>query len=302
MVFSWPKRIFEDSRDAQILVLSSFLLLGVLTRDWTLHPLSVAVAIGSCLLTQGVGQSIKAALGSGADQHSREPDGLAPKGFSLGSLAKFLDNVPPLNWRSPLITGLGLSLLLRVDHWGYMVLAAVVAIGSKFLLKIRDKHIFNPANLGIVAALTLTPGTWISPGQWGEEGWYALLFCSAAGLVLQRIGRWDTSVTFLGSYTVLETARSLWLGWTWDVTAHRLMSGSLLIFVFFMVTDPRSIPDRALARILWALGIAILTFMLRNQLFLATAPFWALFWLAPLSPVLDYLWPNDRFEWSHPPQ
>jgi Na+-transporting NADH:ubiquinone oxidoreductase subunit NqrB len=183
-----------------------------------------------------------------------------------------------------------------------MVLAAVVAIGSKFLLKIRDKHIFNPANLGIVAALTLTPGTWISPGQWGEEGWYALLFCSAAGLVLQRIGRWDTSVTFLGSYTVLETARSLWLGWTWDVTAHRLMSGSLLIFVFFMVTDPRSIPDRSRARILWALGIAFLTFMLRNQFFLATAPFWALFWLAPLSPVLDYFWPSDRFEWSHPPQ
>ena len=126
---------------------------------------------------------------------------------------------------------------------------------------------------------------------------YALLFICAGGLVLQRIGRWDTSIAFLGTYAALETARSLWLGWTWDVTYHRLISGSLLIFAFFMVTDPRSIPDRPTARFIWACCLALLTFILRNQFYLSTAPFWALFFLAPLSPVLDALWPSDRFEW-----
>jgi hypothetical protein len=61
--------------------------------------------------------------------------------------------------------------------------------------------------------------------------------------VLKRVGRWDTTLAFLGSYALLEALRNLWLGWAWDVWAHRLMSGSLLLFALFMVTDPRSIPN-----------------------------------------------------------
>jgi Na+-transporting NADH:ubiquinone oxidoreductase subunit NqrB len=203
-----------------------------------------------------------------------------------------------LRGRSPLITALGLSLLLRVDDGLSMMLAATIAIGSKFLIQWQGKHLFNPANIGIIACLTLVPGTWVSPGQWGEDGWYGLLFVGIAGIILQRVGRWDTSVAFLGTYAALEAGRSLWLGWTWDVTFHRLMSGSLLLFAFFMITDPRSIPDHPRSRILWAMAIAILTFILRNQFFIATAPFWALFALSPLSPVLDHWWPAERFVWE----
>lgn len=289
--------MLKDTREIQILVLSLFLLLGVFTRDWTLRPLAVGTAIVSCLAVQWLGQWLDQWLGQLRSKSiALDPP---PEDEEQGTPAYFSSPLP-FNWRSPLITGLGLSLLLRVDHWWSMVFAAIVAIGSKFLLQINHKHIFNPANLGIIACLTLTPSAWISPGQWGEEAWYALLFISAGGLVLHRIGRWDTSVAFLGGYAALETARSLWLGWTWDVTAHRLISGSLLIFAFFMITDPRSIPDRSVARWVWALGIAVLTFILRNQFYLPTAPFWALFWLAPLSPVFDFLWPSDRFEWIDP--
>jgi Na+-transporting NADH:ubiquinone oxidoreductase subunit NqrB len=179
-----------------------------------------------------------------------------------------------------------------------MVLACVAAIGSKFLIRVQGKHIFNPGNFGIVAALMLTPDAWVSPGQWGEEGWYALLFLSCGGLVLRRVGRWDTTVAFLGSYAVLEAIRNVLLGWTWDVWAHRLMSGSLLMFSLFMITDPRTIPNARIGRLLWAVAIALLTFFLRNYLFLSTAVFWALFALAPLSILIDAVFPGDRFVWS----
>ena len=53
--------------------------------------------------------------------------------------------------------------------------AAALAIGSKFILRVRGKHLFNPANFGVGAALLVLPGTWISPGQWGSDvalaGW-----------------------------------------------------------------------------------------------------------------------------------
>jgi Na+-transporting NADH:ubiquinone oxidoreductase subunit NqrB len=178
-----------------------------------------------------------------------------------------------------------------------MALASSLAILSKFLFQVRGKHFFNPANFGIIAVLILTPDAWVSPGQWGDEWWYALLFAGTGGLVLKRVGRWDTTAAFLGAYALMEAIRNLWLGWTWDVFSHRLMSGSLLLFALFMLTDPRSIPNARTGRLIWAVCIAGLTFVLRNQFFISTAIFWALFALAPLTILLDAVWSAPRFSW-----
>ena len=55
----------------------------------------------------------------------------------------------PLDWRSPLVTGLSLSLLLRTNLPPLWMAAPVLAIGSKFLLRVRGKHVFNPAAFAI---------------------------------------------------------------------------------------------------------------------------------------------------------
>jgi Na+-transporting NADH:ubiquinone oxidoreductase subunit NqrB len=196
-----------------------------------------------------------------------------------------------------MITALSLSLLLRADSYTTMVIAGSLAILSKFLFQASHKHFFNPANFGIISALILTPDAWVSPGQWGDDWLYALLFAGTGGMVLKRVGRWDTTAAFLGSYALLEAIRNIWLGWTWDVYWHRLMSGSLLLFALFMITDPRSIPNARSSRIVWATCIAVLTFILRNQFFVSTAVFWALFALAPLSILLDFIWSAPRFSW-----
>lgn len=261
----------KDIRDYQILFLSLFLILGIGTRDWTLHPEFIAVAIASCIITQII----------------------------CSLITKSPDSLQPINIRSPLITSLGLSLLLRVDHWPTMAFAGFAAIASKFVFKVGEKHFFNPANFGIIAVLTLTNDAWVSPGQWGEEWWYGLLFVGTGGMILQRVGRWDTTAAFLGAYSLLAAIRNLWLGWTWDVYFHHLMSGSLLLFALFMVTDPRSIPNSPMSRILWAISIALLTFILRNFFFIPTAVFWALFALAPLTILLDKFWITPRFSWEN---
>lgn len=116
-------------------------------------------------------------------------------------------------------------------------------------------------------------------------------------MILQRVGRWDTTAAFLGSYSLLEAIRNLWLGWTWDVYWHRLMSGSLLLFALFMVTDPRSIPNARVGRLVWAVCIAIFTFILRNYFFISSAVFWALFILAPLTILFDAFWSAPEYSW-----
>jgi Na+-transporting NADH:ubiquinone oxidoreductase subunit NqrB len=179
-----------------------------------------------------------------------------------------------------------------------MIIAGALAILSKFIFQVRGKHFFNPANFGIIATIILTNDAWVSPGQWGDEIWYALLFAGGGGLILKRVGRWDTTVAFLGSYAFLEAIRNIWLGWTWDVFAHRMMSGSLLLFALFMITDPRSIPNARIGRLFWATAIAILTFVLQNYFFVPTGVFFALFALSPLTIILDGIWSSPRFSWT----
>ena len=75
----------------------------------------------------------------------------------------------PLDLRSPLITGLSLSLLLRADEPWLHAVAGIIAIVSKFLLRIDGKHIWNPAGLPSWCYCCISNGVWISPGQWGTE-------------------------------------------------------------------------------------------------------------------------------------
>jgi Na+-transporting NADH:ubiquinone oxidoreductase subunit NqrB len=262
--------MFQDARDYQICFLSLFLALGLCTKDWTLRPEVIISAIATALLVQYIASQTQA------------------------------DDIPPwtASIRSALITGLSLSLLLRTDHWYTMAFAAAIAILSKFLIRVKGKHVFNPANVGVIAALVLTQDAWVSPGQWGQLGWYAFLFVGAGGIVLQRVGRWDTSAMFLATYGGLMLVRNAWLGWSWDVVFHHLMNGSLMLFALFMITDPRSIPDARVGRLIWAIAIGVFTFVLQTQFLISSAIFWALFCLAPVTALLDLAWPSIRFKWN----
>ena len=260
--------MFADPRDYQIVFLATFLGLGITTRDWSIRPELILVLIITCGLTQLV----------------------------LNILFKPTEN-PVLALKSALITSLGLALLLRADRVSTMMLAATLAIASKFIFTSGDKHWFNPANFGMIIALIFTPDAWISPGQWGDDWWYLLLFLGFGGIVLKRVGRWDTSLTFFSTYAALEIGRNIWLGWTWDVSLHKLMSGSLLLFTLFMITDPRSIPNDRSARIGWSVSIAILAFILRNYFYLNEAIFIALFAISPATILLDRLKVAPQFNW-----
>lgn len=282
--------MFKDARDYQILFLSTFLILGISTRDWTLRADLMLVVVLSCLVTQWMFTSLLPYLNS-------------KRQLSLSPQAKQNLSVLPsiANLRSALITGLGLCLLLRANDWKTMAIAGILAIASKFLFRHRDKHFFNPANFGIIAALLLTRDAWVSPGQWGADWWYLLLFAGAGGIVLHKVGRWDTSATFFSAYAGLEALRTLWLGQGWDVYVHHLMSGSLLLFALFMLTDPRSIPNARAGRLVWAVAIAWVAFILQHQFYLSTAIFWALFALSPLTILLDSIWQQEQFSWASKP-
>ena len=215
-----------DARHFQIVALSSLMAINFVWLDFGAKPLYSALAISSALATQVA----------------------CSRYFRL----------PQIDLRSPLIIGLSLSLLLRADEPWLPAIAGIVAIASKFVLRIDGKHIWNPAGFAIVVLLLTSNDVWISPGQWGASIWFGSLLAFFAILVLQASQRSDIALFFLGSHAALLLARAYWLGDPIAIPLHQLQSGSLLIFAFFMISDPRTTPDLRLGRCLFAVAVALL--------------------------------------------
>jgi Na+-transporting NADH:ubiquinone oxidoreductase subunit NqrB len=283
---------FKDSRDYQILFLSLFLCLGIANRDWTLRWELLLSVFLSCLLTQILLSSYQELITNNNQQ-------LYFFKYKYNWLEYLKTNLNISSWKSALITALGLSLLLRANEPYTMALAGCLAISSKFLFKVNNKHFFNPANFGIIVAITLTKDAWVSPGQWGSDWWYLLLFMGTGMMILSQVSRWETTAVFLLTYSGLEAIKNYYLGWDLAVLEHQLMSGSLLVFAFFMLTDPRSIPNARISRIIWAFVIALTSVILKDFFYVNNAIFWSLFMMSPLTLWFDKKWQMSRFMWNY---
>ena len=103
-----------------------------------------------------------------------------------------------------------------------------MTIASKFVLRVRGKHVFNPTNFGIVAMMLATGGRSGSrPGQWGSAAFFAFLLACLGGLVVNRAARSDVTYAFLGFYLAVLFGRALWLGQPAAIPLHQLESGAL---------------------------------------------------------------------------
>lgn len=281
-------KLSKDARDYQILFLSLFLLVGIVYRDWTLQIDRIFLLILTCCATQLIFSSLLKT----ADYYQQN---------YLQNSNKLFNFLDYSGLKSAVITGLGLSLLLRANHSYTLILAGALAIASKFIFTYHHKHWFNPANFGIILALTFTNDAWTSPGQWGSDSFYLLLFITTGSMILKQVGRWETTAVFLTVYTALLASYNYYLGWNIEVLTHQLMSGSLLVFSFFMLTDPRSIPNNKKARIIWSISIAVLSFIFKYFFYLNNSIFWALFLISPTTILLDSIWKASRFQWQNLP-
>lgn len=267
----------RDARHFQLLWQASFLAYGMLVLGWEAEFPRYFTLIFSALVTQVAGMLW---LRWRADQ----PLSFAPKDW--------------LSLKSAAVTSLGLSLLCHTSELWVAVLAAVVGVGSKFVIRTGGKHIFNPANLGLAAAVLLTGEAWISPGQWGSGAALVFLIGSCGAMVVLRVGRLDTPLAFLGTFGGLLFVRQvLYLDWPLDHWLHQMANGSLLLFSFFMITDPMTIPNARLARVGWAMLVGVLAYFLAVRYYVNAAPFWALLVLSPLVPLLDRWQQAKKYDW-----
>jgi len=256
--------LFADPRNYQISVLSSLILLGLFHYSFHLPWWHVVGCIGATLTTQAF-----------ADRMIKRP----------------------FDPRSPLISALSLTLLLRTGSITLSIAAGVIAVASKYLIRFQGKHIFNPANFGLVIMSFLYGAAWISPGQWGQATLFALLLLALGGVVTGKAKRWDVSLALLAFYASFVFGRALWLGDPLAIPVHQMQSGALLIFAFFMISDPKTTPNSRLGRVLFAGIVAAVGFTIQFAFFNAAGIILALILCAPLVPLMDRIFPAGLYHW-----
>jgi len=209
-------------------------------------------------------------------------------------------------WRSwglsALVSAMSLCLLLKTGHWYTSLLAAGLTVASKYIIRFRGKHIFNPSAFGIVATLLVSKDAWLSPGQWGSDIVLFFFTIVVGTVVVTRVQKLDTTLSFLLTYIYLTWWRQVYvLGWPMDHFLHSITTGSLLIFAFFMISDPRTSPNHPFARILWASLIAVISFYFAAYGWKYNTSIWVMVAAAPLVPVLDWIFKATPFKWPHIP-
>ena len=267
-----------DARWFQILFLASFLALGALARDFALTREQVLLTFASALLTQAAWQW----------------------GLNLPGKRKWS------GYLSTIISSFGICILVRAETAWVHPLLACVAMSSKYLIRggpsTVKSHLLNPANLAAFAAFAWVPGAWLSPGQWGSDSLAALWFVALGGLVTQRISRWDVSLGFLAAWASLLGLRLWLLDYAWVPGAamwlQQASNGAVLLFAFFMISDPMTTPQRRAVRIAYAVGVALLAFGWQFLLFKPHGLIVVLFLASWTVPLWNSLWPQRRFDWG----
>lgn len=270
--------LFKDARYFQIIFQCIFLWYGIFSLGWNADWGLYATYLGVSICTQIIAETIVSLL----------------KTKTYPNLVKIKNGIP-----SAIISSMGLCLLLKTNNLSAAALAAFISIASKYLIRINGKHIFNPSALGIVAAVVITGNAWISPGQWGSGAVILFGVLCLGFIITTKVQKLDTSVAFLGTFGGLLFIRQvMYLGWPVDFFVQSISTGSLLLFSFFMITDPKTTPNHAAARIIWSMLVAAIAFYLATFKFIYTAPVWVLVFTQPLVPLLDKIFKATPFTWK----
>lgn len=208
--------------------------------------------------------------------------------------------LPRFDPLSALITALSLTILLRTEFALLAMLAATIAIASKFLIRLGNKHVFNPANLALVIVVLATDRAWISSGQWGGAAVGAFALACLGFVVLTRARRAETTIAFLAMYALLVVARALWLGDPMSIPLHQMQNGALLLFAFFMISDPRTAPNTRIGRVAYGMMVAAGAYVIRFAFYEPSAPILALVMLAPVVPLIDVMSRGLDYQWNKP--
>jgi len=197
------------------------------------------------------------------------------------------------NLASAYITGISIGILLRSPLFWPYVLCSLLAITSKYVLRVNGRHIWNPSNFGISAMLFLAAESVATLSiQWGNNLGAMLVIWILGSVIIWRLRRFHICAVYVLSFIALAFVR------TW-ITGDPLLSEispvtgpEYQLFIFFMITDPKTTVRSKLGQSIVAFMVALVEMLFRLDQSVY-APFYALFWVGPVALLIE-MWLNSR--------
>ena len=188
---------------------------------------------------------------------------------------------------SAYISGISVGMLVRSPAFWPYALCSALSITSKYVLRVDGRHIWNPSNFGIVAMLVLASDTVAGLSvQWGNNLLpMAVVWCFGT-VIIHTLGKFHITATYVASFVGFAFVRSVITGHPWLSEVAPLTGPMYQLYIFFMITDPRTTVRPVWAQCLVAFLIAAVEAVFR-LLEWVYAPYYALFLVGPAANLIE---------------
>jgi len=192
-----------------------------------------------------------------------------------------------INLASAYISGISVGILLRSPAFWPYALCSVLSIMSKYVLRVKGRHLWNPSNFGICVLLFLAPETVAALTiQWGNFIWPLLVIWILGSVIIWRAKRIHISITYVLSFFAFAFVRSWITGDPWGSEISPITGPMYQLFVFFMITDPKTTVKSKKWQCIVVFLVAFVEMLLRlNQV--VYAPLYALFLVGPTAMLIE---------------
>ena len=199
-----------------------------------------------------------------------------------------------LNLASAYISGISVGMIVRSPAFWPFALCSAVSIMSKYVLRIKGRHLWNPSNFGLSVLFFLGAETVAGLSiQWGNFIGPMLVIWVLGSLIIYRARRFHISATYVISFFAFAFLRSWITGDPWASEISPITGPMYQLFVFFMITDPKTTVKTKLGQCIVAFLVAFAEFILRLMQ-VVYAPFYALFIVGPTANLIEIWWESRR--------
>jgi enediyne biosynthesis protein E5 len=189
---------------------------------------------------------------------------------------------------SAYISGISVGILTRSPYAWPFALCSAISITSKYVLRVRGRHIWNPSNFGIAVMLLIAPWAYSTLSvQWGNNLWPMLVIWTLGALITYHVGRIHITLTYVVSFFVFAYLRSLLTGHSFLAEAAPITGPMYQLFIFFMITDPKTTvrsSKRAQMLVGFLVALAEMGLRLAENVH---APYYALFTVGPTANLVE---------------
>jgi enediyne biosynthesis protein E5 len=196
------------------------------------------------------------------------------------------------NLASAYITGISVGILLRSDaaFWPYAFCSAI-SILSKYVIRVKDRHIWNPSNFGICITLIVAHNAVHTLGkEWGNSLWAMIVIWTLGSIIIGRLKRFHICATYVASFFFFALLRHWLGGYPLEAAIGPITGPMYQLFIFFMITDPKTTVQSRKGQILVAFLVAAMEAILRTFFRDIHAPYYALFIVGPIANLIEIWW------------